>query len=66
MVPETVARVLGLLSLSLPKVQLLDVSRKLAEVYSGPTSEGLLPFVSEFFLSSDTGISQATSRHRLI
>ena len=40
---ETVARVLGLLSLSLPKVQLLDVSRKLAEILKGITSEGLSP-----------------------
>jgi len=40
---ETVARVLGLLSLSLPKVQLLDISRKLAEMHKGIISEGLTP-----------------------
>ncbi|KAF9445711.1 hypothetical protein P691DRAFT_734529 [Macrolepiota fuliginosa MF-IS2] len=39
---QTVARVLGLLSLSLPKVQLLDVLRKLAEAHGGPTSEGYI------------------------
>ena len=39
---ETVARVLGLLSLSLPKVQLLDISRK-AEMHKGIISEGLTP-----------------------
>jgi len=40
---ETVARVLGLLSLSLPKVQLLDISRKLSEIHKGIISEGLSP-----------------------
>ncbi|EKM75331.1 hypothetical protein AGABI1DRAFT_80074 [Agaricus bisporus var. burnettii JB137-S8] len=34
--------ILGLLSLGLPKVQLLDVSRRLAETHSGPTSEGYI------------------------
>jgi len=40
---EIVARVLGLLSLSLSKVQLLDISRKLAEMHKGIISEGLSP-----------------------
>ncbi|KXN84922.1 Separin [Leucoagaricus sp. SymC.cos] len=39
---QTVVRVLGLLSLSLQKVQLLDVLRKLAETHGGPTSEGYI------------------------
>ncbi|KAF5357177.1 hypothetical protein D9756_006793 [Leucocoprinus leucothites] len=39
---QTVARVLGLLSLSLSKVQLLDVSRKLAEAHKGVNSEGYI------------------------
>jgi separase len=49
---ETVARVLGLLSLCLPKVQLLDVSRNLAETHDGPASEGtFLP--TQRLLTSD-------------
>lgn len=47
---ETVARVLGLLSLSLPKVQLLDMLRELAEAHEGITSEGSAPGPRHFFL----------------
>ena len=32
---KTVGRVLGLFSLSLPKAQLLDISRKLVEIHKG-------------------------------
>ncbi|KAJ3567488.1 hypothetical protein NP233_g6332 [Leucocoprinus birnbaumii] len=39
---QTAARVLGLLSLSLLKVQLLDVLRKLAEAHKGITSESYI------------------------
>ena len=57
---ETVARVLGLLSLSLPKVQLLDISRKLAEIHKGITSEGLSP-EPRHSSSSDRSMTQAIS-----